>query len=81
MITFGRLESTKEINVTSVHDNVGEGDELIVLEVISYTGNDISVESDRNTTQITIVEDDSKLAVYMLALSRLYFENSDSIII
>ena len=36
MIIFGRLELTKQITVTSMYDNVCEGDELIVLEVISY---------------------------------------------
>ena len=51
---------TKEFNVTILDDNIGEGMELIILELRGVEDNMISVTSDQGTTEITIIEDDSK---------------------
>ena len=53
---------TKEFNVTILDDNVGEGMELIRLELRGVEDNMISVTSDQGTTvtEITIIDDDSK---------------------
>ena len=59
-LPFGRLEMMKEFNVTILDDNVGEGMELIILELRDVEDNMISVTSDQGTTEITIIEDDSK---------------------
>ena len=61
-VTFGPAEMSKEVNITTLHDIVGEGDETIVLNVIPESGN-INVESIRNQTEITIIEDDSEYTV------------------
>ena len=59
-IHFGRLEMTKEFNVTILDDNIREGMELIILELRGVEDNMISVTSDQGTTEITIIDDDSK---------------------
>lgn len=64
-ISFGQFEMAKDINVTSVHDNLGEGDELIILELTNDINNIIDVMSDQKTTQITIIEDDGKQVVFV----------------
>ena len=51
---------TKNITVNSVHDDIGEGDEVIILDIITDVDNVINVNSFQQTTRITIVEDDSK---------------------
>ena len=60
ILTFGVLEMTKEINVTSLHDDIGEGDEVIILDLINDETNAIDVNIGQSTTQITILEDDGK---------------------
>lgn len=63
-ITFGPMEMSKEFNVTTLHDIVGEGDETIVLSVMALDSeNTINVESIQNQTKITIIEDDSECSV------------------
>ena len=52
---------TKEFNVTILNDDIAEGMELIILELRSVEDNMISVTSDQRTTEITIIEDDSKI--------------------
>ena len=56
------MEMTKELTVGSVDDNIGEGDEMIILDLVtSVESNVINVVSDQNsTTYITIIEDDSE---------------------
>ena len=63
-LQFGRFEMTKEFNVTILDDNIGEGMELIILELRGVEDNMISVTSDQGTTEITIIEDDSKNIKY-----------------
>lgn len=63
---------SKQFNVTILHDIVGEGDEIIVLDVVSDSGNIINVESIRNQAEITIIEDDSECIVLWLAVSSVY---------
>ena len=60
-IQFGRFEMSKEFDVTILDDNIGEGMELIILELRSVEDNMISVTSDQRTTEITIIEEDSKI--------------------
>ena len=49
------------LTVSITNDNVGEGDEIITLELVtSLEVNTISVGSNQDTTVITIIEDDSK---------------------
>ena len=60
ILTFGDLEIQKEINVTSLHDDIGEGDEVIILDLINDETNFIDVNIGQSTTQITILEDDGK---------------------
>ena len=60
VITFGNLEMAKEINVTSLHDDIGEGDKVIILDLKNDETNFIDVNIGQNTTQITILEDDGK---------------------
>ena len=55
---------TKEFNVTILDDNIGEGMELIILELRGVEDNMITVTSDQGTTEITIIEDDSKNMKY-----------------
>ena len=58
-IVFGELELSKEVIISALADDLGEGDEVIVLNLITdVAGNDISIESDQNQTHITIIEDD-----------------------
>ena len=54
----------KEFNVTTLDDNIGEGMELIILELRDVEENMISVTSNQGTTEITIIEDDSKNMKY-----------------
>jgi len=63
-VMFGPAEMSKSIKITTLHDIVGEDDETIVLNVIPDSGNIINVESIRNQTEITIVEDDSEYIVF-----------------
>ena len=58
ILTFSVLERTKEINVTSLHDDIGEGDEVIILDLINDDTNVIDVDIGQSRTQITILEDD-----------------------
>ena len=51
---------TKEINVTSLHDDIGEGDEVIILDLINDETNSIAVNIGLGRTEITILEDDGK---------------------
>jgi hypothetical protein len=55
---FGASEMTKNITVNSVHDDIGEGDEVIILDIFTDVDNVINVNSFQQTTRITIVEDD-----------------------
>ena len=58
-IVFGELELSKEVIISALADDLGEGDEVIVLNLITdVAGNDINIESDLNQTRITIIEDD-----------------------
>ena len=59
-LTFGVSEMAIEINVTSLHDDIGEGDEVIILDLINDDTNFIDVNIGQNRTQITILEDDGK---------------------
>ena len=62
MIMFSPQEMYKEVKIMVVHDDLGEGDELIFLDLLSdVIGNDINVDSERNSTEITIIEDDGQL--------------------
>ena len=56
------MEMTKELTVGSVDDNIREGDEVIILDLVtSVESNVINVVSDQSsTTYIIIVEDDSE---------------------
>lgn len=59
IITFGPQEMYKDVEMMVVHDNLGEGDEVIYLDLlININGNDIKIDSEQNNTEITIVEDD-----------------------
>ena len=52
-------EMYKEIEINIVHDNVGEGDEVILLDLLTdIIGNDINVKSQQNSTEVNIIEDD-----------------------
>ena len=49
------------ITVVAVDDILGEGNEIVVLELLTnVNGNVISVDSRENSTVIIIIEDDSK---------------------
>ena len=60
ILTFGVLEIAKEINVTSLHDEIGEGDEVIILDLINDETNVINVNIGQSRTEITILEDDGE---------------------
>lgn len=64
------MDMSKKINVTTLHDIVGEGDEIIVLDIIPDCGNIVNVESTQNQTEITIVEDDSEYTDFILSLHK-----------
>ena len=70
MIHFDPLETSKEVNVSSNDDELGEGNELIILELVTdVASNVINVNSEQQTTNITIVENDSEFlacATYFL---------------
>ena len=64
ILPFGPFEMSKQITVTSLHDDIGEGDEVIILDLITDIGNTITVNSIQQSTRITIVEDDSKSLIF-----------------
>ena len=57
-ISFGQSEMSKNITVSSVNDNIGEGDEIIFFDLVTDVGNVINVNIGQRDTQITIIEDD-----------------------
>lgn len=61
-IVFSPTDMMKQLKVNSVDDNVGEGDEVIILNLITAVEtNIINVTSDENSSAyITIIEDDSE---------------------
>ena len=62
MIMFSPQEMYKEVKIMVVNDDLCEGDEVIFFDLLSHViGNDINVNSDRNSTEITIIEDDGQL--------------------
>ena len=61
-IEFEKTQQSSEVvSVTIRHDNVGEGDELIILEMDTSGPNVINVGSVNSSTEITIIEDDCEL--------------------
>ena len=55
------MDTSFNFTVSSLHDFIGEGDEVIVLELVTdVEDNVINVNSDQNMTIITIIEDDSE---------------------
>ena len=47
--------------VTSIEDNIIEGDETIRVIILPNRDNVVEVQRDRQTATITIIDDDSKL--------------------
>ena len=73
IVFFGPFEMSKQIIVTSLHDDIGEGDEVIILDLITdIIGNTITVNSIQQSTRITIVEDDSKSILCALQDRKVY---------
>ena len=64
-ILFDQSEMSKDITVTGVQDNIGEGDEVIILDLITDERNVISVSIGQRETQIMIMEDDCKCIRYL----------------
>ena len=58
MIDFEKTQSSTNVSVTILGDKIGEGDELIILNLETDGPNDINVGSIRDRTVITIDEDD-----------------------
>lgn len=59
IITFGPQEMYKDVEMMVVHDNLGEGDEVIYLDLLTNINrNVIKIDSEQNNTEITIIEDD-----------------------
>ena len=51
----------KEIALTVFNDNLGEGNELVILDLeVNSNENVINTGSHQKRTEITIIEDDSK---------------------
>lgn len=62
IITFGPLDLSKEVRVSILHDDIGEGDELIILGLHTDVENNvININSGQKTAFITIIEDDCRL--------------------
>ena len=60
-IEFDQFDMSRDVTVTIHNDDIGEGDEVIALELVTdVTGNMINVDFDQRTMQIIIIEDDSK---------------------
>ena len=59
MISFHKNTRSMSLEVMPLEDKVGEGNEIIVLEVLAASGNAINVESMQNRTNVTIIENDS----------------------
>ena len=49
-----------DISVVVLDDEVGNGDEVVVLEVITDAENNVTVKSEQNRTMITIMDNDGK---------------------
>lgn len=64
LITFEPMTASKDISVAVQDDEVGDGDEIVVLEVITDVENNVTVESEQNRTMITIMDNDSKNSHY-----------------
>ena len=75
LLSFGQNEMSKEINITSLHDTVGEGDEIVVFRVMGVNSNDITVKSNQPLTTVTIVEDDSKTRIFVGTDNSNYYYN------
>ena len=61
-ITFGPLDRSKAVTISVLHDEIGEGNEMIILGLnTDVEGNVININSDQRTTSITIIEDDCRL--------------------
>ena len=60
-IVFGADEMVKNISVTILDDDIGEGNEVIVLELdTDFESNVINVGSMNSRTDIEIIENDCK---------------------
>ena len=57
-IDFEKTQSSTNVSVTILGDDIGEGDELIILNLETDGPNNINVGSINDTTVITIDEDD-----------------------
>lgn len=64
MILFGQTETSHDLIISIGNDQLGEGDEIIILELVTSddVSNIINVGSVQNIAQITIIEDDSKFS-------------------
>jgi hypothetical protein len=59
LIDFEKTQSSENVSVTVVHDMIGEGNELIILNLqTDVPNNNINVGSINSSTEITIIEDD-----------------------
>ena len=56
-ISFDKNTNSMTLEVMTINDKLGEGDEIILLEVLAASGNAINVESMQNRTTVTIMED------------------------
>ena len=72
-ISFSPEEMYKVIEVIVVQDILGEGNEVMVLDLVAHNnGNVINVGSHQLQTAITIIEDDSESYPYKPILSLEY---------
>ena len=59
LIDFEKTQGSENVSVTVVHDMIGEGNELIILNLqTDVPNNNINVGSINSSTEITIIEDD-----------------------
>ena len=75
MILFGQTETSHDLTISIGNDQLGEGDEIIILELVTNdddVSNIINVGSVQNIAQITIIEDDSKFSL-LFSLECIYY--------